>query len=66
MTKPCNQPLKANPFTADRDPDTGKWTVKKIAEQNYKSDSHLNLVQPSGSIDNIHVKSHLKIGVAPE
>ena len=66
MTKPCNQPLKANPFIADRDPDTGKWTVKKNAEQNYKSDSQLNLVQPSAVINNIDVKSHPKIGVASE
>jgi hypothetical protein len=27
MVKPCNQPLKINPFTSYRDPATGRWTV---------------------------------------
>ena len=27
MIKPCNQPLKINPFTSYRDPATGRWTV---------------------------------------
>ncbi|HLO49176.1 MAG TPA: hypothetical protein VK211_12230 [Kamptonema sp.] len=56
MAKPCNQPLKTNPFTADRDPHTGKWTVSKRVQQTYKSDSNLNLVHQSGLIDSIEVK----------
>ena len=27
MQKPCDKPLKANPFTTYRDPATGKWIV---------------------------------------
>lgn len=36
--KPCNKPLKSNPFIAYRDPITGKWIaiyqdLSKLAEQ---------------------------------
>ncbi len=36
--KPCNKPLKSNPFITYRDPITGKWIVinqdlSKLAEQ---------------------------------
>ena len=34
----CNKPLKTNPFTAYRDPETGKWTVVK-PEQNKITDA---------------------------
>jgi hypothetical protein len=27
MAKLCNQPLKTNPFTTNRDPHTGKWVT---------------------------------------
>lgn len=27
MIKPCSTPLKINPFTSYRDPDTGRWIV---------------------------------------
>ena len=29
MTRPCNKPLRANPFTTQRDPKTGRWQVIK-------------------------------------
>lgn len=66
MAKPCNQPLKANPFTTDRDPQTGKWIVNKMAQQTYKSDSNLRLVNQSGLIDNIEVKRHPQGAVLPK
>lgn len=31
MTKPCDKPLKQNPFLTYRDPETGKWIVTKSA-----------------------------------
>lgn len=66
MAKPCNQPLKANPFTANRDPDTGKWTVNKMAQPTYKADPNLTLVHQSGLIDNIDVKRHPHLVLLPE
>ena len=66
MAKPCNQPLKVNPFTTDRDPNTGKWTVNKMVQQTYKSDANLNRVHQSGLIDNINVKVHSQVGGLPE
>ena len=27
MLKPCDKPLKTNPFSTYRDPETGKWLV---------------------------------------
>jgi hypothetical protein len=29
MARPCNKPLKANPFVAQRDPKTGRWRIVK-------------------------------------
>ena len=29
MARPCNKPLKTNPFTTQRDPKTGRWEVIK-------------------------------------
>jgi hypothetical protein len=40
MIKPCNQPLKINPFTSYRDPATGRWTVVPTV-QNGETDSSL-------------------------
>ncbi len=27
MVKPCDQPLRPNPYKVDRDPKTGRWIV---------------------------------------
>jgi|GEM_PF-2398667 len=27
MARPCRKPLKTNPFTARRDPKTGRWEI---------------------------------------
>lgn len=29
MQKICNKPLRQNPFTAYRDPETGRWVIVK-------------------------------------
>lgn len=34
--KPCDKPLKDNPFLTYRDPLTGKWVVVKVEEQKVK------------------------------
>jgi hypothetical protein len=39
MAKPCNQPLKTNPFTTNRDPHTGKWMVNHLTQQHNQSNS---------------------------
>jgi hypothetical protein len=31
MAKPCNKPLKTNPFVTQRDPETGEWRVVKFS-----------------------------------
>lgn len=33
MARPCDKPLKQNPFNAYRDPETGKWVVVKSQPQ---------------------------------
>ena len=40
MIKPCNQPLKINPFTSYRDPATGRWSVVPTVE-NHETDCSL-------------------------
>lgn len=32
VPKPCDQPLKQNPFIAHRDPETGRWLILKPQE----------------------------------
>ena len=39
MITPCNQPLKANPFTTYRDPVTGRWTVVETVPSLSQTDS---------------------------
>ena len=41
MIKPCNQPLKINPFTSYRDPATGRWTVVPTVQNDCETDSSL-------------------------
>ena len=41
MIKPCNQPLKINPFTSYRDPATGRWTVVPTVQNACETDSSL-------------------------
>ncbi len=40
MIKPCNQPLKINPFNSYRDPVTGRWSVVPTV-QNHETDGSL-------------------------
>lgn len=35
MAKPCNQPLRLNPFLTYREPTTGQWIVVKSVEYAY-------------------------------
>jgi len=41
MIKPCSTPLKINPFTSYRDPDTGRWIVVTAVQNPCESDSNL-------------------------
>lgn len=41
MVKPCSKPLKNNPFTSYRDPNTGRWVVVAAVENNCEADSIL-------------------------
>ncbi len=43
MTKPCDQPLKINPFTCYRDPVTGRWTVVPTVQNTCETDSSLKI-----------------------
>jgi hypothetical protein len=43
MIKPCNQPLKINPFTSYRDPVTGKWVVVETVQYPDRTDSDLKI-----------------------
>jgi hypothetical protein len=43
MIKPCNQPLKINPFTSYRDPVTGKWVVVETIQRSDRTDSDLKV-----------------------
>jgi hypothetical protein len=64
MIQPCNKPLKSNPFTTYRDPQTGKWTVVK-PEQNQVNNSN-NSNSFSKAIKSLEKQreSHLKIVAA--
>ena len=37
MARPCNKPLKANPFMARRDSQTGRWQVVKAPASKRKN-----------------------------
>jgi len=47
MIKPCNQPLKNNPFTCYRDPVTGRWTVVDTVQNACEPDSSLTSIAES-------------------
>ncbi|HLO48413.1 MAG TPA: hypothetical protein VK211_08340 [Kamptonema sp.] len=62
MMKACDKPLKSNPFTTYRDPQTGKWIVVQ-QEQNKVADTG-----KSRCFSNVVVKSfekHLELQVQP-
>ncbi len=75
MIKPCNQPLKINPFTSYRDPATGRWTVIPTV-QNGETESSLktttvgeNAAKVETSISAVPVvslpKKHLSFSLPP-
>jgi hypothetical protein len=44
MARPCNKPLKVNPFISRRDPKTGRWQIIKQRPRNpiqFLGPSHL-------------------------
>lgn len=49
MVKPCNQPLKINPFTCYRDPVTGRWTVVPTVQNACETDCSLEV---TASVEN--------------
>jgi hypothetical protein len=62
--QPCNKPLKSNPFTTYRDPQTGKWTVVKPQENKINDSSKSKCFSnPINSLEKQR-ESHLKIVAA--
>lgn len=50
MARPCNKPLKANPFMARRDSQTGRWQVVKAPASKRENVVKKNLNIPTPGI----------------
>ncbi|MDB9513741.1 hypothetical protein PN499_21320 [Kamptonema animale CS-326] len=59
--KPCEKPLKSNPFTTYRDPKTGKWVVVN-QEEKKEIDSGKYRFVANISIKSFekHIESHIE------
>jgi hypothetical protein len=53
MARPCKKPLKSNPFTARRNPKTGRWEI--IKPNSGQKTTFLRAIQPSLSV--VHQKA---------
>ena len=56
MIKPCSTPLKINPFTSYRDPDTGRWIVV-TGSNPCESDSNLKAKAEAEEKDKVEASS---------